>query len=170
LAGVSLLPVTFLLLGLSGRMGELATKYGPRRFMTAGPILAGAGMLFLLNLSKGSSYFLGLLPGVILFGFGLALTVAPLTITVMSSVKKTDSGIASGINNAISRVSGLIVIALLGIFGADQSFRFAVILASILAFLAGVISYVLIDDPQSQEEGRPKTGPPGFSCYDADQS
>ncbi len=153
LAGVSLLPVTFLLLGLSGRVGKLATKYGPRRFMTAGPILAGAGMLFLLNLSKGSSYFLGLLPGVILFGFGLALTVAPLTITVMSSVKKTDSGIASGINNAISRVSGLIVIALLGIFGADQSFRFAIILASILAFLAGVISYFLIRDPQPQEEG-----------------
>ena len=143
-AGVSLLPVTFLLLALSGKVGKLTGKYGPRFFMTTGPIVSGIGMLYLLNLAKDSSYVLGLLPGVVLFGLGLALTVAPLTITVMASVQKEDSGIASGINNAVARVAGLIVIALLGIFGAGQSFTFAVILSSALAFSAGALSYLLV--------------------------
>lgn len=143
-AGTSLIPITVLLLLLSGRIGKLAGKYGPRFFMTAGPLIAGAGMLSLLPLSEGSSYFTNLLPGLLLFGIGLALIVAPLTITVMSSVKESDSGIASGINNSVSRISGLIVIALLGLFGAAQSYRFAVILCSSLAAIAGICSYALV--------------------------
>lgn len=146
-AGASLLPVTLILLALSGRTGKLAVRYGARYFMTAGPLLAAAGMLTLLNLGPGSTYLNNVLPGLVLFGFGLGLTVAPLTITVMSSVSPADSGIASGINNAIARASGLIAIALLGIFGASQAYHFAVILCAALAFTAGVISFLMVRNP-----------------------
>ncbi len=163
-AGVTLLPVTLILLILSGIVGKLTSRIGPRLFMTTGPILAAGGMIFLLNLSKDSSYYFQLLPGILLFGVGLALTVAPLTITVMSSVHQTESGIASGINNAIARAAGLIVIALLGIFGAEQSYRFAVLFCSSLALAAGILSYILVRNPIPKDHTDVKTGPPGFSC------
>lgn len=163
-AGLSLLPVTFILLVLSGRVGNLAARHGPRLFMTSGPILAGGGMIYLLNLSKNSTYYFSLLPGLALFGFGLALTVAPLTITVMGSVRQADSGIASGINNAVARVAGLIVIALLGLFGPNQAFRFAVLLCSALAFTAGIASFFLVRNPKPKTDLKVKTGPPGFAC------
>lgn len=151
MAGMSLLPVTLLLLTLSGRMGKLAGRYGARYFMTCGPVLAAAGMMYLLDLTAGSSYWGHILPGVLLFGFGLSLTVAPLTITVMSSVARSDSGIASGINNAIARAAGLIIIASLGIFGAGGSYRFAILLSSALAVTAGVISYLLVRNPAAED-------------------
>lgn len=163
-AGLTLLPVTLILLVLSGRVGKLTSQIGPRLFMTAGPILAASGMISLLNLSKSSSYYFHVLPGILLFGFGLALTVAPLTITVMSSVRQTDSGIASGINNAIARAAGLIVIALLGIFGAEQSYRFTIWFCSALALSAGLLSYILVCNPTPKDQTHVKTGPPGFSC------
>jgi EmrB/QacA subfamily drug resistance transporter len=147
-AGLSLLPVTLLMLSLSGRMGELSSKYGPRRFMVAGPITAGAGVLLLTNLQPGDNYITYLLPRVILFGIGLVITVAPLTTTVMSSVPNEDSGIASAINNAVSRVGGLFVVALLGLLGTDHVFKFSMILSGSLAVLAGIISYIAIQNPE----------------------
>jgi EmrB/QacA subfamily drug resistance transporter len=147
-AGLSLLPVTLLMLSLSGRMGELSSKYGPRRFMVAGPIAAGAGVLLLTNLQPGDNYITYLLPRVILFGIGLVITVAPLTTTVMSSVPNEDSGIASAINNAVSRVGGLFVVALLGLLGTDHVFKFSMILSGSLAVLAGIISYIAIQNPE----------------------
>jgi EmrB/QacA subfamily drug resistance transporter len=147
-AGLSTIPVTILLLLFSGRMGRLTAKYGPRIFMTLGPIIAGIGMLSLLGLEAGANYWFAVLPGVSLFGIGLVLTVAPLTVTVMSSVSDAQSGIASGVNNAISRAAGLIVIALLGVFGANNSYQFTLILCSILAFIAGIGSYLLIRNQQ----------------------
>ncbi|MEK7152936.1 MAG: MFS transporter, partial [Patescibacteria group bacterium] len=90
-AGLSLVPATLLLIGLSGRIGALSDKYGPRLFMSAGPVLAGIGILMLLPLGEGSSYFSNVLPGIVVFGIGLALTVAPLTTTVLSSVNADQS-------------------------------------------------------------------------------
>lgn len=145
-SGLSTVPVTILLLLISSRVGALAAKYGPRLFMTLGPITMGVGIASLYGISRNTSYFFSLIPSMIVFALGLAITVAPLSITVMASVNQEDSGIASGINNAVSRASGLIVIALLGIFGAGKSYHFAIILCAVMTVLAGVISYILISD------------------------
>jgi len=148
-AGSSLLPVTFLLLLLSGRVGALSSKLGPKYFMTTGPILAGLGIFSLINLQPGDSYLTFLLPRVILFGLGLSLMVAPLTTTVMTSVSEVSSGIASAINNVVSRVGGLVVIALLGLLGADHVFKFSMVLSGILAISAGIISFLIIQNPKN---------------------
>jgi EmrB/QacA subfamily drug resistance transporter len=147
-AGASLLPVTVLLLFLSGKVGGLSSKYGPRVFMTVGPVIAGFGILLLLPLQVGDNYFTFLLPRVMIFGVGLALMVAPLTTTVMTSVDENSSGIASGINNVVSRIAGLIVVALLGLFGADHVFRFSILLCGVLALSAGIISFLVIHNPK----------------------
>jgi len=145
-AGFSLLPVGIMMFLFAGRVGKLAAKTGPRMYMTAGPIVAAAGMLMLYFLKPGQSYLMHVLPGAILFSLGLVLLVAPLTITVMSSVADTSSGIASGINNAVSRVAGLIVIAVLGILGTGHVYQFALGLCAALAFTSGVISFLMIQN------------------------
>lgn len=143
-AGLSTLPVSIIMFFLAGKMGGLSAKYGARRFMTIGPLLCAIAMTSLFFLQPGDSYALHVMPGIILFGLGLATTVAPLTTTVMASVDETQSGIASGINNAVSRAAGLIVIAILGLLGADHVYRFAIVLCATLAALAGVVSFVMI--------------------------
>jgi predicted MFS family arabinose efflux permease len=143
-AGLATIPVTIMMIFLSGRIGGLSSKFGPRLFMTVGPILAGLGILTLLSLHEGSSYVWNILPGITLFGLGLATTVAPLTTTVLASVKEEDSGIASAVNNAVSRVSGLFVVAILGIFGAGNAYSFAVLLCGGLAICAGILSALLV--------------------------
>jgi len=147
-AGASLMPISVMLLLLSSRVGALAHKVGPRIFMTLGPLTSAAGMILLLRLGSGDSYLNGVFPGVLLFALGLGITVAPLTITVMGSVDASQSGIASGVNNAVSRVAGLIVVALLGILGAGQVYHFAIILCASLLAAAGIISYTLIRNPK----------------------
>jgi EmrB/QacA subfamily drug resistance transporter len=147
-AGLSLMPVTIMLLALSRRIGKLSYKLGPRLFMTIGPLVSAVGMILLLNYQAGDSYLWRLLPSVLLFGIGLVLLVAPLTTTVMTSVMEKDSGIASGINNAVSRIAGLVVIALLGLAGVGDEFRFSIILCSSMAASAGVISYLIIRNPR----------------------
>jgi len=146
-AGLASLPVTIMMILLSGKMGALSGKFGPRWFMTAGPILSGLGILTLLPLQADSTYWWNILPGILLFGLGLSATVAPLTTTVLASVEKNDSGIASAVNNAVSRVSGLVVIALLGLFGAAHAYQFAVVLCGALAILAGILAAALVRNP-----------------------
>jgi len=143
-AGSSLLPVSVLMFLFAGRVGKLAGKFGPRVFLTVGPMTSALGMASLYFLAPGNSYWLHVLPGAILFGVGLVLMVAPLTITVMSSVSDASSGIASGVNNAVARVAGLLVIAVLGLLGANHVYQFAIAVSTLLALLAGVASYVVI--------------------------
>ncbi|MEO8105391.1 MAG: MFS transporter [Candidatus Saccharibacteria bacterium] len=143
-AGFSLLPVSVLMFFLAGRVGKLAGRFGPRLFMTAGPITSALGIASLYSLTAGDSYWLHILPGAVLFGVGLVLTVAPLTITVMSSVEEASSGIASGVNNAVARVAGLLVIAVLGILGTNHVYQFAIAVSAGLALLSGVLSFVVI--------------------------
>jgi len=114
-AGASFLPVTALMFTLSPRTGAVASRAGPRWFMAAGPVVASAGLvLLLLRVAAPARYASDVLPGVAVFGLGLALTVAPLTATVLGAVDKRHTGIASGVNNAVARVAGLLAIAALG--------------------------------------------------------
>lgn len=153
-AGLSLLPISICMMLFAGRVGKLSAQYGPRFFMTFGPICAAAGMAFLYFLRPGDSYVLNVLPGVLLFSAGLVLMVSPLTTTVMMSVKETSSGIASGINNAVSRVAGLIVVALLGLLGTAQVYQFSMALCAILAALGGIVSFVIIENPYARDSSR----------------
>jgi len=150
-SGLTLLPVTIMLLLFSGRMGAITQKMGPRLFMTIGPIIIAVAMLLLVPLAPGADYFWHILAPVILYAIGLCLMVAPLTITVMSSVNDHESGIASGINNAVSRAAGLIVIALLGLFGAGN-YQGSIVFCACLAAGAGVASLVLIRNPKVVKE------------------
>ena len=113
-AGLATTPISILLFALSPRFGRLASGTGPRLPMTVGPLTAGVGMLLFLRVGSGASYFADVLPAVIVFGLGLSATVAPLTATVLDSVPERRVGIASGINNGVSRVAGLLAIAVLG--------------------------------------------------------
>ena len=113
--GLATLPVTILLFTLSRYAGRYSMKYGPRLFMTLGPLIAGCSVVALARLPVHLSYWQDLLPSILGFAVGLALTVAPLTTTVLSDAGPGDAGVASGVNNAVSRVAGLIAIAVIGI-------------------------------------------------------
>lgn len=148
-AGAAMLPISLLLLLFSGRMGQMSSRHGARWFMTIGPLLCGLAMLLLLGYGPGDNYLTFLLPRVVLFGIGLCTFVAPLTATVMASVDERSSGIASGINNAVSRIGGLIVVAMLGLLGTDHVYKFSMSLCAVLALIAGIVSMIFIRKPQS---------------------
>jgi MFS family permease len=119
-AGAAFLPLTAMMFTLSRQFGRLADKYGPRWFMGFGPIIAGSGLFLLLRLDSSADYLTQLLPALVVFGLGLSLTVAPLTATVLGAVDEKHAGVASGVNNAIARVAGLLAIAVLGAFVSSQ--------------------------------------------------
>ncbi len=119
-SGLALLPVTVLMFLLSKRFGALADRYGPRLPMALGPVVFGAGMLLMLGAGAEADYTRDLLPGVLLFGLGLAVTVAPLTAAVLAGVEQENAGIASGVNNAIARVAGMLGTAAVGVLVAAQ--------------------------------------------------
>jgi MFS family permease len=143
-AGLALMPVTLLMFFLSPRIGGLAGKYGPRWFMTVGPILGGIGFLLMLGVGQDISYWTRLLPGVLVFGLGLSITVAPLTSAVLGSIEPARAGIASAVNNMIARVAGLVGIAMIGLatgpkLGVD-GFHRALIVTAVLLIAGGVTS------------------------------
>lgn len=113
-AGLALLPVTIILFLLSPRTGALAGRYGPRLFMGFGPVVAGIGFLLMVHMQARLDYWTDLLPAIIIFGLGLALTVAPLTAAILGDVPKAQAGIASAVNNAVARVAGLLAVAAVG--------------------------------------------------------
>ena len=110
-AGAATLPVTLLMLGLSARAGRLAQRIGPRWPMTVGPLVVAAGMLLYLRVEPGVPYLTHVLPAVLVFGAGLALTVAPLTATALAAVDEAYAGVASGVNNAVARTAQLLAVA-----------------------------------------------------------
>jgi hypothetical protein len=112
-AGAASLPVTALMLGLSSRSGALAQRIGPRIPLTVGPLLIAAGMLLMTRIGPGAGYLSVVLPAVVVFGLGLAATVAPVTATVLAAADPRHAGTASGVNNAVARTAGLLAVALL---------------------------------------------------------
>jgi len=117
-AGLSLLPITLVMFFLSPRMGRLSMRYGPRLFMSLGPILAGVAVLAYTRLPQHVDYWVDIVPALLVFSLGLSLTVAPLTTTVLADAGPGDAGVASGVNNAVARIAGLLAIAILGILAA----------------------------------------------------
>jgi Na+/melibiose symporter-like transporter len=113
-AGLALTPLTIVTFLLAKRMGRLADRYGPRAFMGLGPLIAAAGLVLMLRLGAHVNYLTDLLPGLLVFSVGLSCTVAPLTAAVLSDAEEANAGIASGVNNAIARIAGLISIAAVG--------------------------------------------------------
>jgi EmrB/QacA subfamily drug resistance transporter len=119
-SGFALLPSTIVLFLLSKRMGRLADRYGPRLFMGLGPLTAAVGLAWMTQLGADINYLSDLLPPLLVFSLGLASTVAPLTAAVLSDADEGNAGIASGVNNAVARVAGLIAIAAIGAIVSSQ--------------------------------------------------
>ncbi|SDQ42572.1 DHA2 family efflux MFS transporter permease subunit [Arthrobacter crystallopoietes] len=143
-AGLATIPVAILMLLLSGTFGGLAGRFGPRIFMAVGPLVIGAGYLMMTAVRIPVDFWTQLLPGLLVCGLGLAITVAPLTSAILSAVGPGESGIGSAINNAVSRIAGLIAVAFAGvILGAvldDDGFRRVLAVVAILAIAGGLVS------------------------------
>lgn len=168
-AGLSLLPVTVLMLLFSPRAGAIGDRLGPRIPMTVGPLLGALGVALLTRVGPEASYLEVLIP-VSLLGAGLTLTVTPLTATVMGAVDEAQAGLASGVNNAVARTGGLLLVAALpaltGLTGgfADPSalepaYRTAMVICAVLLALGGVISALAL---RPVDKGL--IGPPGPTC------
>ncbi len=183
-SGAALLPLTVIMLLLSSRSGRLATRIGPRLQMSVGPIVVAAGMALLGRVAADHSYVSGVLPAVVVLGLGLAVTVAPLTITALGSVPQAHSGLASAVNNDVARVGSLMAVAILpalaGITGVSYlhptqlagGFRNAMLISAAWCAAGGVASALGIRNPgpvarAPAEEGQ---APPvderaeGFHC------
>ena len=153
-AGSALLPVTVLMLLLSSRAGALAQRIGPRLPMTLGPVVVAIGLVLWAGVDDGSSYVTGVLPGAVVFGLGLSLTVAPLTATIMAAADRAQLGVASGVNNAVARLAGLLAVATLPVIvgldttgpvgslddGVDQ----ALLISAGLALAGGVVAFLTV--------------------------
>ena len=155
-AGAASLPVTVLMLVLSARSGALAQRIGPRIPLTAGPLIIAAAMLLMTTIDPGDGYLTGVLPAVVLFGLGLTLVVAPVTSTVLAAADIGHAGVASGVNNAVSRVAGLLAVAILpavaGISGGrfydpvamTDGFGTAMVVCAVLAAGGGALAWATI--------------------------
>jgi MFS family permease len=147
------------MLVLSSRMGALADRIGPKVPMSVGPLVAAGGVLLLLRVAPNTSYFLDVLPAVVIFGLGLAVLVAPLTTTVLAAAPAEHAGVASGINNAVARAAGLLAVAMLplvaGISGDDyehpeafaSGFHIALLVCAALLALGGALAAFTIRNP-----------------------
>ncbi|MDN5751064.1 MAG: MFS transporter, partial [Pseudonocardia sp.] len=165
-AGTALLPVTAVMLAFSSRAGALAGRIGPRLPLTVGPLVSAGGLLLMLRIDATTSWVLDVLPAVLVFGAGLALTVAPLTATVLDAAPDRYAGSASGVNNAVARAAGLLAVALIpglaGIGGTDYTdpaafvsgFRIAMTIGAGLLVAAAAVAFALIRRP-------PATAAPG---------
>lgn len=151
LAGLASLPITIIMVLASSRVGTLAGRYGPRIFMTVGPLVIAVGVLLLLRVSEDFDYWTQVLPGILVFGVGITLTVSPLTSAILGAIETGRSGIASAVNNAVSRVAGLVVIAMIAfIVGGEidlDGFHRATIVTAVLMALGGVVSFFGIRNP-----------------------
>jgi predicted MFS family arabinose efflux permease len=154
-AGLAGLPVTIVMFLLSPRVGRMSMRFGPRLFMTLGPVVAGASLVALVRMPVHLNYWLDLLPPLLGFSVGLSLTVAPLTTTVLSDAGPGDAGIASGVNNAVARVAGLIAVAVLGIAATAgtghltvHGYHATMAVVAAMLVLGGVIGGVGLRNPR----------------------
>jgi predicted MFS family arabinose efflux permease len=122
-SGLALLPESVVMFALSSRFGALADRLGPRLFMGGGPLIAGGGILMLLDVGVHVDYVTEVLPGILLFSLGLSMTVAPLTAAILAGVSEDQAGIGSAINNAVARIAGLIATVAIGALVAASSAR-----------------------------------------------
>ena len=162
-AGLATLPPTILLLLFSGRAGALGERLGPRLPMTVGPLIASASMLLYLRVDADANLVEVIAPGIV-FGIGLTILVAPLTTSVLASAPPDQTGVASGINNAVARTAALLAVAaippLAGIAGADFSspevfspgFRTGMMICAGMLAAAGVFAVAMIQKPKRFEE------------------
>jgi EmrB/QacA subfamily drug resistance transporter len=154
-SGLALLPITVVMFFLSPRVGRLSMRLGPRLFMGAGPLIASAALAAMVRLEPGFDYWSELLPPLLVFSVGLSMIVAPLTATVLADADETDAGIASGVNNAVARVAGLLGIAVVGasVAGMDNrldesGFRLAMTITAVLVAVGGAIGLAGIRNPR----------------------
>jgi EmrB/QacA subfamily drug resistance transporter len=153
-SGLALLPITIVMFVLSPRVGRLSMRLGPRFFMGVGPLIAGAALAALVRLHPGFDYWSELLPPLLGFSVGLSLIVAPLTATVLADAGEGDAGIASGVNNAVARVAGLLGIAVVGAAVAggsnrldESGFRIAMAITAALVAAGGAVGLAGIRNP-----------------------
>ncbi len=156
LAGLASLPSTVLMIVLSSRMGTLAGRFGPRLFMTAGPLVMAGGALLLLSVGDDFDYWTQVLPGIVVFGLGLTATVSPLTAAVLGAIDPERSGIASAVNNAVARVAGLLAIAAVsavvgGSLDLDGFHRAAVVTAALMG-VGAVAAFLGIRNSLSRQD------------------
>jgi EmrB/QacA subfamily drug resistance transporter len=163
-AGAASLPVTVLMLLLSARSGALAQRIGARIPLTVGPLVIAAGLLLMTQIDPGDSYVSSVLPAVVVFGLGLTLVVAPVTATVLAAADSRHSGIASGINNAVSRVASLLAVAVLPLIAGltgdrfydpaamADGFRIAMVACAGLAALGGILAWFTISSDVLEAE------------------
>ncbi len=155
-SGVALLPLTVLMLFFSARSGRLAARIGPRLQMGLGPVVAGVGLFLMTRASTDDNYLTGVLPGVLVLGLGLVITVAPLTSTAMSSAPGGHAGIASAVNNDVARAGGLIAVAVLPVVSGltgdaylhahtfATGFRTAGIISALMCIGGGILAALTI--------------------------
>jgi Na+/melibiose symporter-like transporter len=172
-AGMATLPITVLMLLLASRGGALGARIGPRIPMTVGPLVMAVGVAWLSLVDDGTSYWLGVLPPLVVFALGLALMVAPLTATVLGAAPADRAGLASGVNNAVARAGSLFAVAALpvvvGLSGADydnaqafsSAYSQAMWVCAALLVAGGVVSWFTIPDqvPAKPPEMRPRAAP-----------
>lgn len=163
LAGLATLPPTVMLVLLGARFGTLGGRYGPRIFMTLGPITVAAGWLLTLALDLPVDYWWQVFPGMVVVGLGMAMTVAPLTAAILGAVDPARAGIGSAVNNAVARIAGLVAIASIGVIVAGRldvdGYHRVAIVTAVLLVVGGVVSWIGIRNPApiSDGPGQPAT-------------
>lgn len=146
IAGLVTLPTTIVSLLLSTFIGGLAGRIGPRPFMTLGPLVTAAGFLWMLTTHDPLDVWWQIVPGVVLFGLGMTITVTPLTSTVLAEIDPSEAGIASAVNNAVSRVAGLVAVAFIGLITGGAltvaGFHRVLIVVAVLLVVSSLVSLI----------------------------
>jgi EmrB/QacA subfamily drug resistance transporter len=175
-AGAALLPITFIMLALSSYSGALSARIGPRLQMTVGPLVIAASFLLFTRLGSSGDYLTAVLPAVLVFGLGVAINVAPLTATAMSSAPAEHAGVASAVNNDVARAASLIAVAVLpalaGITGNSylhpaalaHGFKTAAVMAAVFCAAGGVLAGLTIRNPTRT---KPARAAPSYCALDA---
>ncbi len=169
-AGSALLPVTVIMLLLSSRSGALASRIGPRLQMSVGPMVCAVGILLLSRIGPGASYVGDVLPGMVVFGLGLAIMVAPLTSAALAAAPAEHAGMASGVNNAVARTGGLLAVAAIPILagiGADgydspsfaDGYRNALWISAAILAATGVLAALTVRNDLLEDDDAPAAEP-----------